>query len=404
MCFLYVSCICSSRADTVSATFHLQFSIISRRKGPGGLPHWAGASAPGARPAGCQRCTLFSSARVHIISDTCTHSPMIAIRPRFVPPLMVMLGLQAALAAWLTVASAYECDPGRSNVSVRAPCSGWPAGGANTTLCEVELGCCWESVAGATAGAGVTCWAPQGRPARLPRITNPALKWLGFFGQPYADEAGYEPAIQHTFATFGAASDLPTLAAGAALGMTSLFRTQLFLVQHGNWTGPVDQRGHRLFPDYRQRWQQLATELQPWVANGTVRGFHIGDELVWGGLPYADLDAMATMMAATPWGEQAAAEQLIVFSNEAAGPIVRDETCFKQPAGYLKVPAAISWISFDFYNPPGGFVKNECACSRVGLQLQSLWNIPTAAVTLFCRLHLPCCCLRSCYHVLWSPV
>jgi hypothetical protein len=195
----------------------------------------------------------------------------------------------------LTAASgaAYECDPGRHNASARAPCRGWAPGGTNTTRCEVELGCCWErrpegraGAAAAAAAGEIACWAPlQGRPARLPRITNPGLKWLGFFGQPYANEAGYEPAAQHTFATFGAASDLQTLAAGAALGMTSLFRTQLFLVQHGNWTGPMDQRGHRLFPDYRQRWQKLADELAPWVRNGTVAGFHIGDELVWGGLP-----------------------------------------------------------------------------------------------------------------------
>ena len=128
--------------------------------------------------------------------------------------------------------------------------------------------------------------------------------------------------------------------------MTSLFRTQLFLVEHGNWTGRVEQRGHRLFPDYQQRWQKLANELHPWVVNGTVSGFHIGDELVWGGLPYADLDAMASMIAATPWGNNT--KKLIIFSNEAAGPIVRNEDCFKQPAGYTKVPAAITWISFDF--------------------------------------------------------
>ena len=276
-----------------------------------------------------------------------------------------MLRRQQLLAAVAAPACAYECDPGRANASARALCAGWPAGGANTTLCEVELGCCWERTAGTAAGDGIVCWAPP-RPATLPRITNPALKWLGFFGQPYADEAGYEPAAQHAFATFGAASDLPTLAAGAALGMTSLFRTQLFLVQHGRWdpSVPATQRGHRLFPDYRQRWQKLANELQPWVANGTVSGFHIGDELVWGGLPYAHLDAMATMIADTPWGK-VPSNKLILFSNEAAGPIVRNVNCFKLPAGYEKVPAAVTWISFDFYNPPGGFVKNQCKWSTI---------------------------------------
>lgn len=229
----------------------------------------------------------------------------------------------------------YECDAGRSNSSARAPCRGWPARGWNTTLCEIELGCCWveQPAAAAAGGSSVACWAPtKGSPSGLPKITNPALEWLGFFGQP--DESSYEPIVQHTFANFGASSDLSTLATGAALGMTSLFRTQLYLVQHGNWAGPVKQLGHRLFPDYRQRWANLVTELRPWVENRTIRGFHIGDELVWGGLPYTDLDDMATMIAETKWGNDTA---LIVYSNEAAGPIVTNENCFKQPANYTKV-------------------------------------------------------------------
>jgi hypothetical protein len=84
---------------------------------------------------------------------------------------------------------------------------------------------------------------------------------------------------------------------------------------------------------------------------------------VWGGLPYADLDTMATMIAATSWGGPA--NKLIIFSNEAAGPIVTNENCFKEPAGYTKVPSAISWISFDFYNPPGSFVMAECEHSQL---------------------------------------
>jgi hypothetical protein len=263
---------------------------------------------------------------------------------------MGLLGLWLLLLAraLLPGAQGYECDPGRSNASARAPCHGWPADATNTTLCEVELGCCWEQTTkAARGGSGVACWAPIGGASELlPKITNPALQWLGFFGQP--DESSYEPSIQHAFANFGASSDLSTLAAGAALGMTSLFRTQLYLVQHGNWTGPVEQRGHRLFPDYRERWANLETRLRPWVANGTIRGFHIGDELVWGGLPYADLDNMATVIAETNWGMLTNSSAIIIYSNEAAGPIVRDENCFKQPANYAKVPESITWISYDF--------------------------------------------------------
>lgn len=62
------------------------------------------------------------------------------------------------------------------------------------------------------------------------------------------------------------------------------------------------------------------------------------------------------MVAETKWGGDS---EPTVYSNEAAGPIVRNENCFKQLANYTKVPAGISWISFDFYNPPTQFVRNE---------------------------------------------
>jgi hypothetical protein len=152
----------------------------------------------------------------------------------------------------------------------------------------------------------------------LPKITNKQLQWLGFFGQPNADESGYDPLAQSSFATFGCASDWQTLARGAALGMSSLFRTQLFLINPVD-TGGAGHKGHALYSDWEQRWAVLAKQLQPWIANGTISGFHIGDELCWGGLPYSDMSAMAAAIGNTAWpGAEArlAKTPLIVYSNE----------------------------------------------------------------------------------------
>jgi hypothetical protein len=46
-------------------------------------------------------------------------------------------------------------------------------------------------------------------------------------------------------------------------------------------------------------------------------------------------------------------------NTEGAGTFVRDKDCYNVTIGYTHVPAAISWISYDFYNPPAPFVKNE---------------------------------------------
>ena len=61
------------------------------------------------------------------------------------------------------------------------------------------------------------------------------------------------------------------------------------------------KRRHVLFPDWVARWTALSTQLQPWIANGTISGFHVGDELCWGGLPYSNMSAMATTIGNTEW-------------------------------------------------------------------------------------------------------
>ena len=44
---------------------------------------------------------------------------------------------------------------------------------------------------------------------------------------------------------------------------------------------------------------------------------------------------------------------------QGAGTFTRDRNCFNVSIGYTQVPDAITWISFDFYNPPGSYVKTE---------------------------------------------
>lgn len=145
-------------------------------------------------------------------------------------------------------------------------------------------------------------------------------------------------------------------------GMTSLFKTQLYLVSPNSQNKGSGHQGHLLFPDWLARWTSLSTQLQPYVANGTISGFHVGDELCWGGLPYANMSAMATAIRSTAWpGAEERLEKapLIIYGNEGAGVFVRDRSCYNKSIGYSHVPDAIDWISFDFYNPPGSYVKTE---------------------------------------------
>lgn len=73
-------------------------------------------------------------------------------KPRLGPAMDVLGPWLLLAAAMLVPTLAYECDPGRSNASARAPCDGWPADATNATLCEIDLGCCWEQTATRLAG------------------------------------------------------------------------------------------------------------------------------------------------------------------------------------------------------------------------------------------------------------
>ena len=119
---------------------------------------------------------------------------------------------------------------------------------------------------------------------------------------------------------------------GVALGLRSFYRTQDHLVNKAGWDKAA-HRGNRLFADWKVRWGALVEQLRPWVLNGTITGFHLGDELTWGGLPYADLVAMSDTVAATKWAAAEAGatatpaaaaasplQQPTLYYNEAAGP------------------------------------------------------------------------------------
>ena len=235
--------------------------------------------------------------------------------------------------------------------------------------CEA-LGCCFNDTSLAAVPSCFQVPLPDPPPGLLHNITNPNLRWLGFFGQPDLDGSSYQPADQVGFANFGCATDFPTLQRGAALGMSSFFRTQTFLVDDGGNSSTrvrgaerdAAWSGHRLFPDWRERWAALAAELGPWVANGTVSGLFIGDELCWGGLPFTDLVDMATAIANTTWpapsngmGPQSQrTSRPIVHYNEAKGAVVDDKDWQGNIVNFTHVPLGVDWVSFDFYNPPPG--------------------------------------------------
>ena len=75
---------------------------------------------------------------------------------------------------------------------------------------------------------------------------------------------------------------------------------------------------------------------------GFVHRF-IGDELLWGGLPFSDF-ARAISLVRTSFPRP-----FILYANEAWGSVVNDMNARGQKIGFEHIPADLDWFSMDLY-------------------------------------------------------
>jgi hypothetical protein len=114
--------------------------------------------------------------------------------------------------------------------------------------------------------------------------------------------------------------------------------------------GPICNTSHgtqstiRLKPDLAGTWATLKRvyELDHMVANGTVQGFFMGDEMAYNGLPLVELEeAAATVRSSYPgtW----------IYANEARRPLDLDVDKCGRTLGY-EVPPSLDALSIDTYD------------------------------------------------------
>ena len=108
-------------------------------------------------------------------------------------------------------------------------------------------------------------------------------------------------------------------------------------------------------PDFKTKWLPAVPELAALLANETIFGFALGDELVWGGVRPAHLVEYAnTVRAAFPRGTTGTGA--VIWSNEAcffSGPRAGWKNAKKQDVSDYTIPAALDWFSIDQYHMNG---------------------------------------------------
>lgn len=127
-------------------------------------------------------------------------------------------------------------------------------------------------------------------------------------------------------------------------GLQSLYATESIFLTRGS-TGLV------LRPDYEAAWAAAVPVARELLANGTIFGFFLGDELVWNCLPVADLNTYAAAVRASfPRGAPGSGAA-ILWQNEASfiSGADRVNSC-KQPNPSYRIPSELDWFSVDIYH------------------------------------------------------
>lgn len=170
-------------------------------------------------------------------------------------------------------------------------------------------------------------------PNSAAKARSSSLCHLSFYtclGNPFpCHDWGFIPAAQKGWLTTGFTNDTSLVRAGSEAGIVSLF-----------YIGDIFFAfGKGLRPDYAQRWQERAQEVEELVASGSIVGFFVGDELVSGKkISWEDIVTAARLLGPLKTKHP----HLFVWQNEGGTGWEH-----KLPNGML--PAEIDVISIDDY-------------------------------------------------------
>lgn len=163
-----------------------------------------------------------------------------------------------------------------------------------------------------------------------PNLTEFSL-WMIDAGD-LVDVAG---SINYAFDSIDATNVLPFSAAGAA-GLFDL--THVLFDQ--------DAQGKTfLRADYASRFQTFCgpgTSVPAMLANGTLKGFFMGDELIWGGVTTPVLTKAVQLV-------RRAYPNATIWENDSWCMPILNTDSWGNPVYFDRVPQGLSWWSIDYY-------------------------------------------------------
>ena len=135
-----------------------------------------------------------------------------------------------------------------------------------------------------------------------------------------------------------------SLNAAAAAGIHSLLPVRSYFFESTS----SSKHGLVLRPDWEARWAGAVPLVKELLANNTIIGVFMGDELVWNCLPMANLTAaVAAARASLPRGSAT------IWMNEAAMIQAAHNVCNRTEIFEYVIPPGLDWFSVDIYHMDG---------------------------------------------------
>ena len=178
-----------------------------------------------------------------------------------------------------------------------------------------------------------------------PKNAALSIKYFGFWGPD-------SPAEMSTFTNLAFGNDATEAVINAKYGIHSLLKLHnIFINQTTPWN-------HHLYhPSYYEPlWETVANEIAPLLSNGSALGFFLGDELLWNGLNFTEIEIYINVVRKRfPRNSSNA----IIYTNAAwptLFPTTPGEPTSTGNIGavpnanlWLHVPEALDWWGVDVY-------------------------------------------------------
>ena len=101
-------------------------------------------------------------------------------------------------------------------------------------------------------------------------------------------------------------------------------------------------RGMVMKPGGAAAWKTLAAEIKPLVEKKVIIGFMLGDEIVWNGVSWQDLNNTALLVKST-------FPDAFLYYNEGGAPLWGNYNVNHKKTEYPHIPDAVDYVSTDDY-------------------------------------------------------